>query len=547
MSTAAAAAPRSAAAALRARGRGGGASASRASPAPAPGRRRSVVVVDRGADDERLVTRRPRRRLLLPLLRATFDDGDGVPFFALSDASRASELRADADAIAALQTRRDAVLLPTTSGKSWVLEVRRARSGAGAGSDADAEDASFAESASFVAAEARLASLPDELLAGRDLSFMGFRGADGAPLFTTDVPSSADDDPMAYATRKAVADNYASMRRQRLQTGASAGEASLADVLSRIRVADAKAVGPMMSRDDAGVLAAAQALTSWQRNNKFCSRCGSPNKLVKSGHKAQCTRINDDKCRGAAYPTLMPAVLTLCTCGEYALLARNSKWPRGFYSCLAGFVDQSESLEQAAAREVIEESGIGIVPGSATYVASQPWPFPCQLMVGFRAEVAAIAVGGEERSDGAGAGEASLPASRSGAFYTLVPIRPRWRGERRSLRTLPGVSLRPHLAFNTRPRRLSTPSDAFELHPNIRLYRTALIPRAVPLAAEPDAGPERAARRAMVSQGLAPRAAREERGPARDPGRRGDTRGRDRVARAARDGQGAHRTVGRGG
>ncbi|EEH53306.1 uncharacterized protein MICPUCDRAFT_52416 [Micromonas pusilla CCMP1545] len=424
---AAAAAPRSAAAALRARGRGGGASASRASPAPAPGRRRSVVVVDRGADDERLVTRRPRRRRLLPLLRATFDDGDGVPFFALSDASRASELRADADAIAALQTRRDAVLLPTTSGKSWVLEVRRARSGAGAGSDADAEDASFAESASFVAAEARLASLPDELLAGRDLSFMGFRGADGAPLFTTDVPSSADDDPMAYATRKAVADNYASMRRQRLQTGASAGEASLADVLSRIRVADAKAVGPMMSRDDAGVLAAAQALTSWQRNNKFCSRCGSPNKLVKSGHKAQCTRINDDKCRGAAYPTLMPAVLTLCTCGEYALLARNSKWPRGFYSCLAGFVDQSESLEQAAAREVIEESGIGIVPGSATYVASQPWPFPCQLMVGFRAEVAAIAVGGEERSDGAGAGEASLPASRSGAFYTLVPIRPRWR------------------------------------------------------------------------------------------------------------------------
>ena len=64
-----------------------------------------------------------------------------------------------------------------------------------------------------------------------------------------------------------------------------------------------------------------------------------------------------------------------------------------------------------------------------------------------------------------------------GAFYTLVPIRPRRRGERRSLRTLPGVSLRPHLAFNPRPRRLSTPTDAFQLHPDIRSYRTALTPR----------------------------------------------------------------------
>ena len=84
----------------------------------------------------------------------------------------------------------------------------------------------------------------------------------------------------------------------------------------------------------------------------------------------------------------MPAVLTLCTCGDYALLGRNSKWPRGFYSTLAGFVDQSESLEQAVAREVLEESGVAIDERSTTYVASQPWPFPCQLMVGFEAKAA---------------------------------------------------------------------------------------------------------------------------------------------------------------
>ena len=64
-----------------------------------------------------------------------------------------------------------------------------------------------------------------------------------------------------------------------------------------------------------------------------------------------------------------------------------------------------------------------------------------------------------------------------GAFYTVVPIRPRWRGERRSLRTLPGVSLRPPIAFNTRPRRLSRPTDAFRLHPDIRTYGMALSRR----------------------------------------------------------------------
>jgi hypothetical protein len=62
----------------------------------------------------------------------------------------------------------------------------------------------------------------------------------------------------------------------------------------------------------------------------------------------------------------------------------------------------------------------------------------------------------------------------SGAFYTLVPIRPRWRGERRSLRTFAGVSLLPLLAFNPCPRRLSTPTDAFQLHPDVRSYGTVL-------------------------------------------------------------------------
>jgi lysine-specific demethylase/histidyl-hydroxylase NO66 len=93
--------------------------------------------------------------------------------------------------------------------------------------------------------------------------------------------------------------------------------------------------------------------------------------------------------------------------------------------------------------------------------------------------------------------ELALPAAirDAGAFYTLVPIRPRRRGERRSLRTFPGASLRPHLAFNTRPRRLSTPpTDAFQLHPDMRSYGTTLSRGAPRAAAVPATGHASAAR-----------------------------------------------------
>ena len=109
--------------------------------------------------------------------------------------------------------------------------------------------------------------------------------------------------------------------------------------------------------------------------------------------------------------------------------------------------------------------------------------------------------------------------SVQGAFYTLVPIRPRWRGERRSLRTFPGASLRPHLAFNTRPRRLPTPTDAFQLHPV--LQRPSLLGRgpegskdARPVSASP-AG-ERPAHSALA------RVVQPERGGLRADARDGD-------------------------
>jgi hypothetical protein len=123
--------------------------------------------------------------------------------------------------------------------------------------------------------------------------------------------------------------------------------------------------------------------------------------------------------------------------------------------------------------------------------------------------------------------ETNAVSAASGAFYTLVPIRPRWRGERRSLRTFPGVSLRPPLVFNPRPRCLSTPTDAFQLHPDIALYGTTLR------AARPRRHRARGQPRRGRRHGLGPRVPRdvrevESRAGELVAGVRGDARGRGR-------------------
>ena len=93
------------------------------------------------------------------------------------------------------------------------------------------------------------------------------------------------------------------------------------------------------------------------------------------------------------YPRITPCIITLVTDGEHALLGRSARFPEGFYSCLAGFMEAGETAEQALAREVMEESGISVK--NLQYLNSQSWPFPHSLMLGFMAEYA----GGEIRID----------------------------------------------------------------------------------------------------------------------------------------------------
>jgi len=130
---------------------------------------------------------------------------------------------------------------------------------------------------------------------------------------------------------------------------------------------------------EAAIFAQARALLFWQQRNRFCGACGHPLRLSRGGFSAIC-----DQCRSEHYPRTDPAIIVAVSDGERLLLGRQASWPEKRWSVLAGFLEPGESLEQTVAREVMEEAGVRV--RSASYVASQPWPFPSALMLGFRAE-----------------------------------------------------------------------------------------------------------------------------------------------------------------
>ena len=131
---------------------------------------------------------------------------------------------------------------------------------------------------------------------------------------------------------------------------------------------------------DAAILATANALVEFHHSHPFCSRCGSPTTAAKAGACRVCA-----SCQSSHYPRIDIATIMLITCGNFALLGRKANWPQGRYSTLAGFVEVGETLEQCCVRETLEESGVLVDMSSVRFVASQPWPFPRSLMVGFHA------------------------------------------------------------------------------------------------------------------------------------------------------------------
>lgn len=143
--------------------------------------------------------------------------------------------------------------------------------------------------------------------------------------------------------------------------------------------ADLRAVAGALPAADAAVLALARGLLHWRSRHRFCGVCGGACAARSAGHVLHCAA-----CDSSHFPRTDPAVIMLVHAGDRALLGRSSRFPAAMYSALAGFVEPGESLEEAVAREVIEEAGVQV--GRVHYHSSQPWPFPASIMLGFYAE-----------------------------------------------------------------------------------------------------------------------------------------------------------------
>ena len=149
---------------------------------------------------------------------------------------------------------------------------------------------------------------------------------------------------------------------------------------------DLRVVGPSMNANDGAMMAYARGLTYWHDTCRHCSRCGHALNSANGGHTKSCT---NNECNYQSFPRTDPAVIMLVTrdatdsTPALCLLGRNAAWPTGTYSTLAGFVETGESLEEAVQREVFEEANI--TTENVRYIASQPWPFPRSIMLGFEA------------------------------------------------------------------------------------------------------------------------------------------------------------------
>ncbi|VFU07303.1 NAD(+) diphosphatase [Methylocella tundrae] len=124
-----------------------------------------------------------------------------------------------------------------------------------------------------------------------------------------------------------------------------------------------------------GPLGEAKSLLSWHVRHRFCSNCGAPTRSLAGGWRRGC-----DRCGAQHFPRTDPAVIMLIVDGEDCLLGRQAAFAPKMYSCLAGFMESGETIEDAVRREVAEEAGIAV--GRVDYLASQPWPFPSSLMIG---------------------------------------------------------------------------------------------------------------------------------------------------------------------
>ena len=149
------------------------------------------------------------------------------------------------------------------------------------------------------------------------------------------------------------------------------------------RFEDARSVTDLINRSESGIVAQARAQVNWHNTHGFCSKCGHETLVRRGGQVRYCSNCDTEH-----FPRTDPVVITVVSDNDYCLLgqSRGRLSRMNMYSALAGFMDQGESIEEAVAREVMEEAGIKVK--NVRYHSSQPWPFPSSLMIGCLADAA---------------------------------------------------------------------------------------------------------------------------------------------------------------
>jgi NAD+ diphosphatase len=179
---------------------------------------------------------------------------------------------------------------------------------------------------------------------------------------------------------------------------------------------DARAAAIVLEHGEAGILAQARSLIDWHARHGYCAACGAPTRMVKGGYGRHC-----GGCGAEHFPRVDPVVIMLAEKDGLCLLGRQPRFPRGFLSALAGFVEPGETVEEAVARELFEEAGIRV--RDVRYRASQPWPFPSSLMIGAiaRSDGFELALDTEEIEEARWVSRAEVAAALAGTGDWQAP------------------------------------------------------------------------------------------------------------------------------
>ena len=167
----------------------------------------------------------------------------------------------------------------------------------------------------------------------------------------------------------------------RFGTGISQASAEALKTRDDLFVIDLRsiAVQGLVTPEHLPPLAEAKAILHWHARHRFCSNCGAPTDMAEAGWKRACPA-----CKVEHFPRTDPVVIMLAVRGDRGLLGRSGRFAATMWSCLAGFVEPGEAIEDAVRRETLEEAGVKC--GRVKYLYSQPWPFPMSMMIGCHAE-----------------------------------------------------------------------------------------------------------------------------------------------------------------